>query len=58
MPIRNREDAVEVEERISRIFAATPEERAADDRKVTLSWKLLLVGMFRQCQGSTRANTF
>ena len=29
MPIQNRDDAVEVEERISRIFAASPEQRAA-----------------------------
>ena len=29
MPIRNREDAVEVEERIARIFAASSEDRAA-----------------------------
>ena len=32
MPIKNREDAVEVEERISRIFAASPEQRAAEIR--------------------------
>ena len=32
MPIQNREDAVEVEERISRIFAATPGQRAAEIR--------------------------
>ena len=29
MPIRSREDAVEVEERMVRIFAASPENRAA-----------------------------
>ena len=32
MPIQNREDAVEVEERISRIFAAAPGPRAAEVR--------------------------
>ena len=32
MPIQNREDAVEVEDRISRIFAATPGQRAAEVR--------------------------
>ena len=32
MPIQNREDAVEVEERISRIFAASPGQQAAEIR--------------------------
>ena len=32
MPIQNREDAVEVEDRINRIFAATPGQRAAEVR--------------------------
>ena len=32
MPIQNREDAVEVEERIVRIFAVTPGQRAAEIR--------------------------
>ena len=32
MPIQNREDAVEVEERISRIFAASPSHRVAEVR--------------------------
>ena len=32
MPIQNREDAAEVEERIVRIFAATPGQRAAEIR--------------------------
>ena len=32
MPIRNREDAAEVEERITRIFAASADERAAEVR--------------------------
>ena len=34
MPIQNRDDAVEVEERISRVFAASPEQRAAEVRGV------------------------
>ena len=32
MPIQNRYDVVEVEERISRIFTATPGQRAAEVR--------------------------
>ena len=32
MPIRSRDDAVEVEERISRIFAVAPEQRSAEIR--------------------------
>ena len=32
MPIVNRDDAVEVENRIGRIFAASPSERAGDIR--------------------------
>ncbi len=32
MPIQNRDDAVEVEERISRVFAVSPEQRAVDVR--------------------------
>ena len=34
MPIQNREDAVEVEERINRIFAAAPEQRAVEVRRL------------------------
>ena len=34
MPIQNREDAVEVEERIGRIFAASPGQRAAEIREL------------------------
>ena len=34
MPIQNRDDAVEVEERISRVFAASPGQRAAAVRRL------------------------
>ena len=32
MPIQSRDDAVEIEERISRVFAASPEQRVAEVR--------------------------
>ena len=34
MPIRSRQDAAEVEDRIARIFAASPADRAADIRRL------------------------